>query len=118
MNVPTLPANFAGENSCADIHISDDGRFLYGSNRGHDSIVVFEIDQDSGALTYVSHHSVLGKTPRNFMIDPSGKFVLVANQNSNNIVVFNRDEQTGKLSKTGIEVEISKPVCLKMMPKL
>jgi 6-phosphogluconolactonase len=118
MNVPTLPADFEGENSCADIHFSDDGRFLYGSNRGHDSIVVFEIVQDSGALTYVSHHSVLGKTPRNFMIDPTGRFVLVANQNSNSIVVFSRDEQTGQLRETGIEVETPKPVCLKMMPLL
>jgi 6-phosphogluconolactonase len=116
MNVSTLPEDFDGNNSCADIHVSDDGRFLYGSNRGHDSIVVFEIDQDSGALDYVSHHSVLGKTPRNFMIDPSGRFVLVANQNSNNIVVFKRDKSTGQLSETGTEVEVSKPVCLKMMP--
>lgn len=118
MNVSTLPVDFEGKNSCADIHVSADGRFLYGSNRGHDSIVVFEIDQDSGALTYLSHHSVHGNTPRNFMIDPTGKYVLVANQNSNNIVVFSRDEQTGMLSDTGIEVETSKPVCLKMIPIL
>jgi 6-phosphogluconolactonase len=113
--VSTLPEGFEGNNSCADIHVSKDGRFVYGSNRGHDSIVVFEMDQDNGGLTLKGHHSVKGKTPRNFMIDPSGKYLLVANQNSNNIVVFRRDEQTGLLSETGIEVQTSKPVCLKML---
>ena len=111
----TLPEGYEGNNSCADIHVSEDGRFVYGSNRGHDSIVIFETNQDTGELILKGHHSVKGKTPRNFMIDPTGKFLLVANQNSNNIVVFRRDEQTGLLSDTGIEVQTSKPVCLKML---
>ncbi|MDZ7605677.1 MAG: lactonase family protein [Cyclobacteriaceae bacterium] len=116
-SVSTLPADFTGQNSCADIHISRDGRYVYGSNRGHDSIVVFKADPTSGKLTYVSHHSVKGKTPRNFMIDPTGKFLLVANQGSNNIVVFKIDAETGKLISNGVEVQSPKPVCLKMYPK-
>lgn len=111
----TLPEGFEGANSCADIHVSKDGRFVYGSNRGHDSIVILETNQDSGKLTLRGHHSVKGKTPRNFMIDPTGKYLLVANQNSNNIVVFRRNDETGLLIDTGIEVEVSKPVCLKML---
>jgi len=113
-SVSTLPEGFSGANSCADIHISKDGRFVYGSNRGHDSIVVFAVDQSSGKLTLVSHHPVKGKTPRNFMIDPTGKFLLVANQNSNNIIVFKVDTETGKLIFNGVEVKTPKPVCLKM----
>ncbi len=113
--VTTLPEGFEGTNSCADIHVSKDGRFVYGSNRGHDSIVIFETNQDNGELIQKGHHSVKGKTPRNFMIDPTGNYLLVANQNSNNIVVFSRDGQTGLLSDTGIEVQTSKPVCLKML---
>jgi len=113
--VNTLPAEFEGENTCADIHISKDGQYLYGSNRGHDSIVVYEIDQQSGMLTYKSHHSVKGKTPRNFMIDPTGQYLLVANQNSNNIVVFKIDQSNGGLIDVGIEVTTPRPVCLKMI---
>lgn len=116
MTVNALPDSFDGESYCADIHVSPDGRFLYGSNRGHDSIVIFKIDQKTGELTYVDHHSVNGKWPRNFMIDPTGKFLLAANQHSNTIVVFKIDDETGKLRANGVEVEVSKPVCLKMMP--
>ncbi len=115
MSVSTLPEGFEGANSCADIHVSPDGRFLYGSNRGHDSIVIFAIDKKTGNLDFVDHRSVNGKTPRNFIIDPTGKFLLVANQNSNNIVVFKIDRETGKLKTNGEEVKVSKPVCLKMM---
>ena len=85
--------------NCADIHISPDGKFLYGSNRVHDSLVIYEVDAKTGKLTYVAHQSVLGKKPRNFMIDPTGNFVLVANQDSDNIVIFKRDAVKGcKLS--------------------
>ena len=115
MTVNSLPDNFEGDSYCADIHISPNGKFLYGSNRGHDSIVIFEIDQKTGELMYVDHHSVNGKWPRNFIIDPTGKFLLVANQHSNNIVVFKIDAETGELRSNGVEVEVSKPVCLKMM---
>lgn len=114
--VNTLPTGFTDKNYCADIHVSPDGKFLYGSNRGHDSIVIFEINEKSGELSYVGHNSVKGNFPRNFMIDPTGKFLLAANQNSNNIVVFKIDQETGKLRANGVEVEVSKPVCLKMIP--
>jgi 6-phosphogluconolactonase len=114
--VQTLPENFEGQNSCADIHISHDGKFLYGSNRGHDSIVVFSIDSNDGDLHFVGHHSVQGATPRNFMIDPTDQYLLVANQNSDNIVVFERNRNTGRLQSNGVEVKTYKPVCLKMMP--
>jgi 6-phosphogluconolactonase len=112
-SVTTLPEGFAGTNSCADIHISPDGRFLYGSNRGHDSIAIFEIDQNSGRLTPIGHEPTQGANPRNFAIAPDGKYLLAANQNGNNIVVFRIDTETGRLSPTGQIVEVPTPVCVK-----
>ncbi len=117
MTTGTLPDDFKGESYCADIHFSEDGKFLYGSNRGHDSIVIFSVDPKTGKISYVGHFSVEGQWPRNFMIDPTGNFLLVANQRSDNIVVFRIDKNTGKVSSTGHEVKVSKPVCLKMLPK-
>lgn len=114
--VKTLPDDYKGRNWCADIHISPDGKFLYGSNRSHESLVIFSIDPKTGQLTLVGHQSVNGKTPRNFMIDPTGKWVLVANQDSDNVVIFSRDINTGKLTPTGKEIKVSMPVCLKMLP--
>ena len=109
---PTLPENFDGESTCADIHISPDGLFLYGSNRGHDSLVIFKIEASTGKLSLIGFEPTGGKTPRNFGIDPSGTFLLAANQNSDNIVIFRRDIKTGLLEKTGYEVQVSKPVCI------
>lgn len=114
--VPTLPADFSGANSCADIHVSPNGKFLYGSNRGHDSIVSYRIDEKTGKLEYVEHVLTGGKTPRNFAIDPSGKFLLAANQNSDSIVVFRIDEQSGKLELTGNTAPVPTPVCVKLIP--
>jgi len=111
--IPTLPADFSAANTAADIHISADGEFLYCSNRGHDSIAGFRIDQRNGKLTFVAHQSTGGKTPRNFAIDPTGTFLLVANQNSDNIVSFRRDPKTGRLSTTDHVAEVPSPVCLK-----
>jgi len=111
--IPTLPADFTAENTSADIHVSPDGRFLYCSNRGHDSIAAFQIDPRHGKLTFVAHQSSGGKAPRNFAIDPTGAFVLVANQKSDNIVTFRRDAKTGRLSATGHVAEVPSPVCLK-----
>ncbi|QDA61864.1 lactonase family protein [Hymenobacter jejuensis] len=111
----SLPADFKGENSCADIHVSPDGKFLYGSNRGHNSIAVFAIDA-SGHLTLVQHADVQGKTPRNFTLDPTGRILLVANQNSNNIFSYFIDKQTGKLRATGKSVELPSPVYLQILP--
>jgi len=110
--VPTLPAEFEGENATADIHISPDGRFLYGSNRGHDSIVVYRIDPSNGCLALVEHASTLGGHPRNFALSPDGRFVLVANRDGNHIVTFARDTETGKLTPTGDELALSMPVCI------
>jgi 6-phosphogluconolactonase len=111
--IRTLPVDFTGENTSADIHVSPDGQFLYCSNRGHDSIAAFQIDPHRGKLTFIAHQSSGGKTPRNFAIDPTGKFLLVANQNSDNIVTFRRDVKTGRLSATGQVAEVPRPVCLK-----
>jgi 6-phosphogluconolactonase len=111
--VPTLPTDFTGENTSADIHVSPDGRFLYCSNRGHDSIAAFKINPLNGKLTFTAHESTGGKTPRNFAIDPTGAFLLVANQHSDNIVTFRRDPKTGRLSATGQVAEVPSPVCLK-----
>ena len=110
---PTLPAGFAGRSHCADIHVHPSGQFVYGSNRGHDSIAIFAIDQSSGLLTAVGHESTQGQIPRNFAIDPTGAFLLAANQNSDNVVVFQIDPQTGKLTPTGHSVAVPTPVCLK-----
>jgi 6-phosphogluconolactonase len=110
--VSTLPRDFTGQSFCADVHVAKSGRFLYGSNRGHNSIVVFAIDPRSGRLNLVEHVSTEGKWPRNFTIDPSGRFLLVANQHTDNVVMFRIDEQTGRLTPTGQSLEIPTPVCL------
>ncbi|HOY12970.1 MAG TPA: lactonase family protein [Saprospiraceae bacterium] len=109
--VSTLPPNYSGRNACADIHISDDGKFLYASNRGHNSIATIAID-DLGGLKTIAQDSVMGDWPRNFMISPNNKFILVANQLSNNITVFERNENTGLLRYTDHQIGISKPVYL------
>lgn len=111
----TLPSDFKGENSCADIHVAPNGEFLYGSNRGHDSLVVYAIDLTTGRLTLVQHVPTLGQKPRNFTIDPTGQLVLVANQATNNIVTFRVDRETGKLTPTGKSVQVPAPVCLQVV---
>ncbi len=113
--VSTLPAGYSLANSGADIHIAPNGNFLYASNRGHDSIAIFKIDQKSGLLELAGHEPTQGKKPRNFVIDPTGKFLLVANQDSNNIVVFGIEENTGKLKATGTMIQVPKPVCLQII---
>jgi 6-phosphogluconolactonase len=113
--VSTLPGDFSGTSYCADVHVSPAGRFLYGSNRGHNSIVVFEINPRTGKLQLVEHVSTEGDWPRNFTIDPSGKFLLVANQRSDNVVTFNIDQRTGRLTPTGHNQQIPSPVCLKFL---
>ena len=111
--VPTLPADFKAENTSADIHVSPNGRFLYCSNRGHDSIAAFKIDARTGRLSFIAHESTQGRAPRNFAIDPTGAFLLAANQKSDNIVTFQLDQKTGWLRPTGHVVEVPSPVCLK-----
>jgi 6-phosphogluconolactonase len=109
----TLPKAFTGTNTGADLHVSPDGKFLYCSNRGHDSIACFKINPPTGQLTFVAHESAGGRTPRNFAIDPTGAFLLVANQNSDNIVTLRRDRETGRLSAVGHSAEVPSPVCVK-----
>ncbi|MDQ6651889.1 MAG: lactonase family protein [Acidobacteriota bacterium] len=113
--VSTLPTDFSGHNDCADLHISPSGKFLYGSNRGHNSIVVFTISASSGELTYLEHASTQGKTPRNFAIDPTGRFLLVANQQSDTIVTLRIDSVTGRLTPTDRAADVPAPVCLKFV---
>ena len=107
----TLPADFEGVNYCADIHLSPDHRFLYVSNRGHNSIAVFAVSDADGSLRAVAHESVRGDWPRNFAITPDGEFVLVANQKSENIVSFKREANTGKLSYLN-SISAPTPVCI------
>ena len=112
----TLPEDFNGTNHCADLHIDPSGKFLYGSNRGHDSIVAYEIDDETGRLKLVAHESTQGVFPRNFAIDPTGNWLLAANQDTDTIVTFHRDQQTGVLTPTGHVVEAPAPVCLEFIP--
>jgi len=109
--------NFKGDNGAADIHLSNDGKFLYATNRGSvNEIVIFKVNKKNGELTKIGSQSTLGKTPRNFMIDPSNNFLLVANQNSDDIYVFKRNKKTGMLTYTNEMLKIGSPVCLKMTP--
>ena len=114
--VSTLPEGFAGTSTCADVHVSPSGRFLYGSNRGHDSIAIFAIDENTGKLTVVGHQSTQGETPRNFAIEPAGKILLAANQESDTIVTFRVDQEAGTLEPTGQVTQVPMPVCIKMIP--
>ncbi len=111
----TLPTDTPG-NSTAEIQVHPSGRFVYVSNRGHNSIALFAIDPATGRLTPLGHQSSGGKVPRNFCIDPSGQFLLAANQASDNVVVFRIDAQSGKLTPTGQSVEVGAPVCVKFVP--
>ena len=113
--VSTLPSGFSGDNTCADIHVTPDGAFLYASNRGHDSLVGFKVDPQSGRLELIGHTSTQGKTPRNFLIDPTGKYLLVANQRSDSIVTFEIEKKTGRLRSIGGKVTVPSPVCLQLV---
>ena len=101
--------------STAEVQVHPSGRFLYGSNRGHDSITVFAIDGKSGKLTYVQNEPTQGSTPRGFGIDPSGTYLLAGNQRSDSVVVFRIDQQTGRLTPTGHKIEVGSPVCVKFV---
>lgn len=109
-SVSTLPEGFKNPNTCADIHISDDGRFLYVSNRGHNSIAIFKVGSN-GSLQLIGHESTKGDGPRNFSLSPDGAFMLVANQHSNNLVSFEINEESGLLSFKH-EVKAYTPVCI------
>jgi 6-phosphogluconolactonase len=114
--VSTLPRGYKGNTSTAEVQVHPSGKFLYGSNRGHNSIAIFAIDPKRGKLTFVGHQTSKIKTPRNFGIDPTGTFLVVANQDSDSLVVFRIDPETGKLKPTWNKVKVPFPVCVKMMP--
>ena len=115
--IDTLPAGVTlkPEHSTAEVQVHPSGKFLYGSNRGHDSLTVFSIDPQTGKLTFVENVSTGGKTPRGFGIDPTGRYLLAGNQDSHTIVPFRIDEKTGRLTKTGQTVEVGTPVCVKFV---
>jgi 6-phosphogluconolactonase len=115
--VTTLPEGATGKNTCADLHFHPSGRFLYGSNRGHDSIAVFEVDDRDGTLRSRRHVATGGREPRNFAIDPAGRFLLVANQHSDTIVTFAIDADSGHLTPTGATAQVPSPVCIMFDPR-
>jgi 6-phosphogluconolactonase len=117
-SISTLPKDFTGSFTSADIHVSPDGRFLYASNRDvSNTIAIFRINQQVGRLTAIGHQSTLGRTPRNFNFDPSGNYLLVANQNTDDVVIFSIDHRTGLLHDTGNRIQVGNPVCLKWISK-
>ncbi len=113
--IPTLPKDFDGTNSTAEVRVHPNGKFLYGSNRGHDSIAVYRVNPRKGTLKFVEHETSDIKRPRNFNIDPTGKFCLVANQDGDSVVVFKIDQKTGALEATGHKVAVGKPICVRFL---
>lgn len=110
---PAVPEEVRDSNHCSDIQISPDGRFLYGGNRGHDSIAIFAVDQETGRLTPLGHAPCGGATPRNLALTPSGRHLLSANQNADRVSILRRDAVTGLLEDTGVSIAIGTPMCLK-----
>jgi 6-phosphogluconolactonase len=108
----TLPEGYTGQNTTAQVVVHPSGQFVYGSNRGHDSIAIFAIDQSTGKLTPRGHESTQGHTPRNFNIDPEGRFLFAANQDSDSIVGFHIDGGSGQLAPTGQVVSVGSPTCV------
>jgi len=115
--IGTLPDDFHGTSYTSEIVTHPTGNFVYGSNRGHDSIAIFTVDAATGKLRASGHQSTGGKTPRNFVVDPTGRWLLAENQDSNTIVVFRIDPKTGALKQAGEPVASPMPVCIRMLPK-
>ena len=113
-SVASLPQNFTGNNSSADIHTDVTGRYLYMSNRGADIISIYTIGED-GNITLTGHESSGGKTPRNFLIDPKGEYLFAANQDSDSINIFRINQKNGKLTPVGKPIAVPSPVCLKLV---
>lgn len=112
--LPALPAGFAGRNAGADIHVRGDGRFVYASMRGHDSIAVFAVDQESWRLAPEGHAPTLGRTPRNFALDPASDLLLAANQDTSTVALFRVDPHSGMPAPTGHVAEVPTPVCVRV----
>lgn len=108
----TLPEDFEGNNTTAEIFLHPNGKWLYCSNRGHNSLAVFSVDQKSGKLTFVEHASSMGETPRSFQIAPQGKHLLIANQNSSNVVVYEINQENGTLTSNGYQIDVPNPCCI------
>jgi 6-phosphogluconolactonase len=109
--VPAIPVDYKKSNTCADIHISKDGRFLYVSNRGLNTIAIFSVNQESGKLALIAQEPTKGENPRNFTLSPDENYLLVANQTTQNIVSYKRDKKTGKLTYVD-QIKAHVPVCL------
>jgi 6-phosphogluconolactonase len=114
--ISTLPAGFKGSSACAEIEIHPSGRFLYGSNRGHDSLAAFAIDPATGRLSLIGIEPTGGKTPRNFAFDPTAKWIVCTNHDSDNAVVFRVDGDTGRLARAGDPVAVPYPFCERFLP--
>jgi 6-phosphogluconolactonase len=110
--VPTLPADFTGENTCAEIRVHPNDRFVYGSNRGHDSLAVFAREPATGRLTFIERVPSGGAHPRNFALSPDGGWLVCANRDSHNLVVFKVDGATGRLTRTAHTASVRSPVCV------
>lgn len=110
--VTTLPPEFTGTSYCADIHVHPSGRYLYGTNRGHDSLAIFAVDPESGELQAAGHIPTYGQHPRNFAISPDGQWVLAGNQDTDNITVYRASEDGGRLEPVGVPFSLPAPVCL------
>jgi len=113
--VSALPPSFTGTSSGAEIAVHPSGKFVYSSNRGHDSVALFRVDADKGTLTFVEARETGGRTPRNFAIDPTGRYLFAANQNSGNLLVFAIDQATGQLKPSGGPVAVPTPVCIRFL---
>ncbi len=113
--ISTLPEGFSGRSHTADLHIHPSGKFIYCSNRGHDSIAMYAIDESTGKLTFLGTESTQGETPRNFAIDPTGTLLLAANQNTSTVAAYTIDQNSGKLTPTGQVSDVPTPVCLKLL---
>lgn len=111
----TLPAGFNGENTAAEVQMHPSGKFLYASNRGHQSIAIFSVDQATGKLNSLGHQPCGGKHPRNFAIDPTGQFIVCANRETLNLVVFRIDPASGNLKETGVSIDVPSAVCVRFL---
>ena len=116
-DIGALPARYSEVSYTADIHLHPSGRFLYGSNRGHDSIVIYAVDEATGKLSLVGFESVRGANPRSFALDPTGTFLYAANGETSDIVAFRIDQESGQLQATGHVTEVPKPACIKMLAR-
>ncbi|MCT2534244.1 lactonase family protein [Aquibacillus koreensis] len=114
-SIPTIPEDFNETNDGSAVHITADGKFIYAGNRGHNSIAVFEVEKQTGKLSFVEWTSTEGNWPRDFVLDPTEKFLVASNQKSNTIVLFDRNESSGKLTLRQANIKVPEPVCVKFL---